>query len=304
MQKMARHASEAIRPLEAYGVPQPLAQLVTFLMAKNPSLRYQDAQTVADQLVAFVDPAVVHLPAPPSLPTLPAYEAAVRQSQARLASRSVQATFGVPATPTPAVEPESAAPAIRTADIPMGSVPVGKAVAAAPAESSKPAFALRNASEAKEPIEAARPPDPALLAAKEARERKKLITILVSVGAAAIALIIGLNMMRGKDKGQANKPGEKNVEEGPTVPELDHDIGVKSTVPSNEHKPEIKLPENFTPNTTPETKPKVETVATEAGPTFEVVARNPMGEVILASPAISGGMIFIRTLHHLVAAGM
>lgn len=42
----------------------------------------------------------------------------------------------------------------------------------------------------------------------------------------------------------------------------------------------------------------------KAGPTFEVVARNPMGEVILASPAITGGMIFIRTLHHLVAAGM
>lgn len=41
----------------------------------------------------------------------------------------------------------------------------------------------------------------------------------------------------------------------------------------------------------------------KAGPSFEVVARNPMGEVILASPAISGGMIFIRTLHHLVAAG-
>lgn len=41
----------------------------------------------------------------------------------------------------------------------------------------------------------------------------------------------------------------------------------------------------------------------KAGPTFEVVARNPMGEVILASPAISGGTIFIRTLHHLVAAG-
>jgi outer membrane protein assembly factor BamB len=41
----------------------------------------------------------------------------------------------------------------------------------------------------------------------------------------------------------------------------------------------------------------------KAGPTFEVIARNPMGEVILTTPAISGGTIFIRTLHHLVAAG-
>ena len=46
-----------------------------------------------------------------------------------------------------------------------------------------------------------------------------------------------------------------------------------------------------------------EVFVVKAGPTFEVLARNPMGEVILTTPAISGGMIFIRTLHHLVAAG-
>jgi outer membrane protein assembly factor BamB len=40
-----------------------------------------------------------------------------------------------------------------------------------------------------------------------------------------------------------------------------------------------------------------------AGPTFELLATNPMGEVIMASPAVSGGMIFIRTLGHLVAVG-
>ena len=41
----------------------------------------------------------------------------------------------------------------------------------------------------------------------------------------------------------------------------------------------------------------------KAGPTFEVLATNPMGEVILTTPAISGGMIFIRTLHHLFGIG-
>lgn len=41
----------------------------------------------------------------------------------------------------------------------------------------------------------------------------------------------------------------------------------------------------------------------KAGPSFELLATNPMGEVIMASPAVSGGMIFIRTLGHLVAAG-
>ena len=62
-QKMARHAGEAIRPLELFGVPQPLAQLVAYLMAKNPAVRYQSAALVAEQLAAFVDPAALYRPA-------------------------------------------------------------------------------------------------------------------------------------------------------------------------------------------------------------------------------------------------
>ena len=41
----------------------------------------------------------------------------------------------------------------------------------------------------------------------------------------------------------------------------------------------------------------------KAGPTFEVVARNPLGEEIYASPAVSDGQIFLRTLHHLYCVG-
>jgi outer membrane protein assembly factor BamB len=40
-----------------------------------------------------------------------------------------------------------------------------------------------------------------------------------------------------------------------------------------------------------------------AGPDFELLSTNPMGEVIMATPAISSGMIFIRTLQHLFAIG-
>lgn len=46
-----------------------------------------------------------------------------------------------------------------------------------------------------------------------------------------------------------------------------------------------------------------EVVVVKAGPTFEVLATNVMSEVIMSSPAISGGLIFIRTLGHLVAIG-
>jgi outer membrane protein assembly factor BamB len=41
----------------------------------------------------------------------------------------------------------------------------------------------------------------------------------------------------------------------------------------------------------------------KAGPAFELVARNPLGEECCASPAISRGQIFIRTLHHLWCIG-
>jgi outer membrane protein assembly factor BamB len=41
----------------------------------------------------------------------------------------------------------------------------------------------------------------------------------------------------------------------------------------------------------------------KAGPTFEVVARNPLGEKCVASPAVSRGDIFIRTSKHLWCIG-
>ena len=39
----------------------------------------------------------------------------------------------------------------------------------------------------------------------------------------------------------------------------------------------------------------------KAGPAFEVLSRNAMGEVCMASPAISEGVIYFRTRSHVVA---
>jgi outer membrane protein assembly factor BamB len=41
----------------------------------------------------------------------------------------------------------------------------------------------------------------------------------------------------------------------------------------------------------------------KAGPTYELLATNPMGEVCMASPAISDGVIFVRAEHHVFAIG-
>jgi outer membrane protein assembly factor BamB len=46
-----------------------------------------------------------------------------------------------------------------------------------------------------------------------------------------------------------------------------------------------------------------EVVVIRAGKEFEVVARNPLGEGSHATPAVAGGTIYFRTLHHLVAVG-
>ena len=42
-------------------------------------------------------------------------------------------------------------------------------------------------------------------------------------------------------------------------------------------------------------------IVVKAGPQFERLAVNPMGELIMATPAISEGMILVRTQHHVVA---
>ena len=41
----------------------------------------------------------------------------------------------------------------------------------------------------------------------------------------------------------------------------------------------------------------------KAGPTYELLATNSMGEVLMATPAISDGIIFVRGLKHLYAIG-
>ena len=38
----------------------------------------------------------------------------------------------------------------------------------------------------------------------------------------------------------------------------------------------------------------------KAGPTYELLATNPVGEVVMATPAISGGMVIIRGVNHLL----
>jgi len=41
----------------------------------------------------------------------------------------------------------------------------------------------------------------------------------------------------------------------------------------------------------------------KAGPKYELLAKNPVGEVMMATPAISDGLLIVRTVSHLYAFG-
>jgi len=41
----------------------------------------------------------------------------------------------------------------------------------------------------------------------------------------------------------------------------------------------------------------------KTGPKYELLSKNPVGEVIMASPAISGGMVIVRAINHVFAFG-
>ncbi len=46
-----------------------------------------------------------------------------------------------------------------------------------------------------------------------------------------------------------------------------------------------------------------EVFVVKAGPTYELLATNPIGEVLMATPAISNGVLFFRGLKHVFAVG-
>jgi outer membrane protein assembly factor BamB len=46
-----------------------------------------------------------------------------------------------------------------------------------------------------------------------------------------------------------------------------------------------------------------DTFVVQAGPEFKVLAKNPLNEMVLATPAIARGSLFVRTQSHLYRIG-
>jgi len=168
-EKMQRHATEAIQPLEAFGAPPPVGQAVAYMMAKNPAIRYQQAAAVVEQLGHFVGAAQANF-RPTAVPaTAQNYEASLQQNRST--------TPIVTAQPI-ATHPQTAAQAVKVA------APV--AIAAPPRKSGgSGSLAAQRKAKAK------------------TRQRNNLISLVSAVGVALLLLIVGgivLSNMSGNDK--------------------------------------------------------------------------------------------------------
>ena len=284
-QKMVRHASEAIRPLEQFGVPPQLSQLVAFMMAKNPAVRFQSASLVAEQLTPFVDPQVLYLqpPAPPA--TQGAYENWISQKQGQLAARAAVA----------AAAPKPVAPAIPGLNLKLDDAKTAKGTSPA-----GPVIRTGESSGKKDPLTA-----DAYDEAKQKRQMQYLVVGLAVAGVLAIGTVIGLNMMGRGQKPVAEKPkeeervaentnpGEENTtENGSTkVTNTSSGAGTKSPLPNTESVTPVKVPHDKTkPDKGPASSPTA-APAGEAGLAQEVIPDD--GNSLWASPT-SGKPVSFR----------
>jgi len=79
--KLQRHANEAIAPLEPFGVPEALTQVVAYMMAKNSEVRFQQAAVVAEQLAGQLPADQLQMQPTPVPASLPKYQGWIQQKQ-------------------------------------------------------------------------------------------------------------------------------------------------------------------------------------------------------------------------------
>ncbi len=182
-EKLTRHANEAIQPLEPAGVPQALARLVAFCMAKNRAVRIAHWGVVANQLQPFID-SRVEVPGGPTPvpPTLAPYERALQADSAPISTANLPVA-------SPAIAPTLATPAEVPNPI---SHPTSVALQSAPTVEVSPGTpASRNRAATEKLRHYSRP------------RRRTQPMILASVGVALLAIfavLYGIHMAGSKPK--------------------------------------------------------------------------------------------------------
>lgn len=130
--KLARHATEKIENLKALGVPEPIAKLVAYMMAKNPQVRFQTATDLKEQAQEILPDNLKkpRVAMPPE--TAAPFEQWVKAKRARLAraqrekALSSQMAGALPPGPA-ALNPVGVNLAGAAAGAPDGTVPDARA---------------------------------------------------------------------------------------------------------------------------------------------------------------------------------
>jgi serine/threonine protein kinase len=196
--KLARHASEPAVPLDQFGMPPALSQLVAHMMAKNPPVRLDSAAEVAAQLGPFASPDPTA--GRPASPTLAAFDRLIAERQPPIAAPGSAAAAPTtssnsapgnqtPSKPASGKQPPSDAPAEKT----RRSMPP----AAAPAEefaddsgsvavADHPAMAAQRLS----PVDDLRPVRPRGVRTKS--KARKMNPMVLAGGALAMFALAGV----------------------------------------------------------------------------------------------------------------
>jgi len=154
-EKMQRHASQPIASLTEMGMPAAVQEVVTYMMAKNPSVRFQHAAQVVER---FESLAKTQAPSPQPLPSTAAYES-------YLQSQSGRSPAAAPAAAAPAFDSDFAFAAPRAAS--PFQAPESKSTPARPASSGSGT------------------------SARKSRRRKRDVTNLaIGWGTAAVAVVV------------------------------------------------------------------------------------------------------------------
>lgn len=259
LQKMQLHATARIQPLEEFGAPPQLGQIVAYMMAKNPQLRFQEVAHVAEQLAAFINPTQLQTHPPTPLPTLAAFdhhlhakrEATIQRRHATRRAAPVGATAPVLAGGGRGVAATATSSGPRSGGMPDFST-LGKSSAAATATASPaPTRVGRRKSSGMTP--------------------GKLAAILGSAAALLIAILVGLSFLGGDET--------PTPQDAPTLSD-----GADSTAPNNQlaqgssHASDAAATSTQPPKVEPPATPLPETT----GSTHEVVADD--GTLPWASP--------------------
>jgi hypothetical protein len=212
-------------------VPDPVAQVTAYLLAKNPAERYQQAAHVAEALAPYVDSATS--PAAPAMPGRDAYEQWLQGKQVYI---------------VPAVAPQMPQPAVFAATQPVAPAPqlaaAGGNLAAQPqrpvpvagAAAPQPVFQPG----ASGPMTSSSPRGPNLVAERRARARSdgQNRAVIITCASILLVLLIGFIalMNNGDDGRQSAGNGNAGSSPSSSVPQSSQPV---ASVPAPSAPPTV-----------------------------------------------------------------